>query len=90
MFLKIFLLLNEIIVFSESGLVGYGVTFRIGRIPVQTPLAARPGFGAQSRYKTAGDLRVGQLSNTLIIIIGLVRLSPRQWPKVGRGLTISI
>lgn len=45
MFLKIFLLLNEIIVFSESGLVGYGVTFRIGRIPVQTPLAARPGFG---------------------------------------------
>ena len=40
---------------GESGLVGKGVTFRIGRIPVQTPLGARPGFETQPRYEAPDD-----------------------------------
>ena len=37
-----------------SGLVDSGVTFRIGRISVQTPLGDRPGFGTQPRYEAPG------------------------------------
>ena len=45
-------------IFGESGLVGQGFVVRIGRFPVQTPLGARPGLGAQPRYEAPGDLRV--------------------------------
>ena len=41
-----------------SGLVCYGVTFRIGRFPVQIPLSPPPGFGTQPQYEAPGDLRV--------------------------------
>ena len=30
---------------GESGLVGQGCAVRIGRLPVQIPLGARPGLG---------------------------------------------
>ena len=37
-----------------------GITLGIGRIPVLTPLGARPGFGAQPclLYKALSDLQV--------------------------------
>ena len=35
------------------------------------------------RQKAPGDLRV-EISKKAVISIGLVRLSPRQWPKVNR------
>lgn len=47
---------------GESGLVDLGVRFRIGMIPVQTPLGTRSGLGTQPHYKTSGDLRVEQVS----------------------------
>ena len=31
---------------------------RIGRLPVQTPLGARPGLGTQPRYEAPRDPRV--------------------------------
>ena len=43
---------------QTSGLVGQGVVIRIGRLPVQTPLGARPGLGTQPRHKAPGDLQV--------------------------------
>ena len=35
-----------------------GITLRIRKIPVQTPLCARPGFGTQPRYEALSDLWV--------------------------------
>ena len=35
-------------------------------------------------YEAPGDPRVELVENT-VINIGLVRLSPQEWPKVGRG-----
>ena len=69
---------------GKSGLVGEGVGIRIGRFAVQTPLGARPGLGIQHRYEAPGDLWVELVENA-VIDIGLVRLSPREWPKVDRG-----
>ena len=68
----------------ESGLVGYGVGIRIGRFPVQTPVGVQPGSETQPYYEVPGDLR-DELVENAVINIGLVRLSPREWPKVGRG-----
>ena len=44
--------------FGESGLVGWGVTLRIGRFPVQTPIDAGPGLGTQPLYEFPGDSQV--------------------------------
>lgn len=49
-------------VIGESGLVGYGVIFRIGRIPVQTSLDAQLGLDIQPQYEAPGDLQVEQVS----------------------------
>ena len=57
---------------------------RIGRFPVQIPLDARPGLGTQPRFEAPSDLWVKVVENA-VVKIGLVRLSPREWPKVGRG-----
>lgn len=43
---------------GESSLVGKGIRMRIGRLPVQTPLGTRPGFGTQPSYKAPGDFQV--------------------------------
>ena len=61
----------------ESSMVGYGVVIRIGRFPDQILPSARPGLGAQTRYKPLGDVRVEIVENA-VINIGLVRLSPRE------------
>ena len=42
---------------GESGLVGGGVTFWIGRIPAQTPLGNQLSFGTQPCYEAPGELR---------------------------------
>ena len=42
------------------------------------------GLGTQPHYKAPGDLWV-ELEENAVINIGLVSLSPREWPKVGRG-----
>ena len=39
-----------------------------------------------TRYEAPGDLWVEQVENA-VINIELARLSPREWPKVGRGTT---
>ena len=57
---------------------------RIRGFPVQTPLGAWLGLGTQPRYEGPGNLRVKKVKNARINI-RLVRLSPRKWPKVGRG-----
>ena len=44
--------------FGQSSLVAWDVTFRIGRILVQTPLGTRPGFENQRCYEVQRDLRV--------------------------------
>ena len=41
---------------GESGLVGEGSRFRIGLIPVQTPVGNWPGLGTQPHYKASSDL----------------------------------
>ena len=64
--------------------MGYGVGIRIRRFTVQTPLGAWLGLGTLPRYVAPGDLQVELLENAGINI-GLVRLSPREWPKVGCG-----
>ena len=51
---------------------------------VQTPLGAMPGLETQPLYEAPGDLRVDLVENA-VINIELVRLSPPEWPKVGRG-----
>ena len=73
--------------FSESKLetlISKGVTIKTGRFPVQTLLDVRPSLGTQPHYKTPSKLRVELVQNA-VIDIRLVRLSPREWPKVGRG-----
>ena len=41
---------------GESGLVGEGVTYRIGRIPVQTPPDTQLGFETLPRHEAPSDL----------------------------------
>ena len=60
---------------GESAQAGQYFTFRIGRIPVQTPLVAQPGFVMQPCSEALNNLKVGQVSNE-VINIELVRLSP--------------
>ena len=43
---------------KQSGLVGWGVTIRIKRFPVLTPLGARPDFGSELRYEVPDYFRV--------------------------------
>ena len=50
----------------------------------ETPLSDSPGLGTQTRYEAPGDLRVEVVENAMINI-GLVRLCPLEWAKVGRG-----
>ena len=64
--------------------MGQGVTFRIGRILIQTQLGSRPSFGTQHGYEAAYDFQAESVSNA-VINIGLVRLPPLQRPKVDRG-----
>ena len=64
--------------------MGYGVTIRIGRFLVQTPLGARPGLGTQPRYEAPGDLWVEIVENA-VIKIRLVRLSLENGPKLAVG-----
>ena len=47
-------------------------------------LDAQPGLGTQPRYEVLGDLRV-ETKKSADINIGLMRLSPREWPNVDRG-----
>ena len=47
-------------------------------------LDAQPGLGIQPCYKAPGGLQDELVENT-VNNIGLVRLYPREWPKVGRG-----
>ena len=64
-------------------LSGLGCNVVIRRLPVQTSLSTRPCLGTQPHFEAPDDLRVEHL----IICsdyIGLVRLLPRQWPKIGR------
>ena len=58
-----------------TGLVGYGVTIRIGRFSVQTPLKAWLGLVTHPHYKACGDPQVKIVKNA-VINIRLVRLSP--------------
>ena len=44
------------------------------------------GLGTQPRYKALIDLQVEIVENA-VINIGLMRLSPLKWPKVGLGTT---
>ena len=64
--------------------MGSGIGSKIGKFLVQTPLGAWPGLGTQPHYEAPGDLQV-KLADYAVINIELVRLSPREWPKVGRG-----
>ena len=48
------------------------------------PAALFLRLGTQPCYETPGDLRVELVENA-VINIGLVRLSLREWPKVGCG-----
>ena len=64
--------------------MGEGIAMRIGRFPDRTLFSTRLDLETQPCYKTAGDLRAKIVENAMINI-GLVRLSPREWPKVGRG-----
>ena len=41
---------------GKSGLVGEGSRFRIGLIPVQTPVGDWPGLGTEPHSKASGDL----------------------------------
>ena len=50
----------------------------------QTTLGAQLGLGTHHRYETPGNLRVEIVENAAIKV-GLVRLSPREWPKVDHG-----
>ena len=49
---------RDIDVKGLSDLVGKDVTLRIGKIPVETPLRARLGFGTQPPYEATGNLWV--------------------------------
>ena len=60
------------------------VSTRIGRIPVQTLLGAWLGFGSQPCYEVPSDFGSNKYQNA-VINIWLVRLTPRQWPKVCCG-----
>ena len=64
--------------------MGYGVTIRIGRFLVQTPLGTRLGLGTQPRYEAPGDLWVEIVENA-VINIRLVRLSLENGPKLAVG-----
>ena len=70
--------------FLESGLVGKEVACRIGRIPHQALLGAWTVFLTQPCYEALDDIKV-KLVSKAVIDIGLVRLPPRQWLKIGRG-----
>ena len=72
--------------YRESGLVGLDVGIRIGRFLVRTPLGVQPNIGIRPRYEATSDLR-DELVEITVFNIGLVRLSPTVWPKVGHGTT---
>ena len=61
-------------------MVSFDVPIRAGRFPIQALLDAWPGLGTQPHYEAVGDLRV-----EIVQTQWLVRLSLREWPKVGRG-----
>ena len=73
---------HKIIVKCRCGLVGWGIVIRIGTFPVQTPLGTQLGLRIQPRYMAPGELWV-EIDKNAVINIGLVRLSPGEWPKVG-------
>ena len=52
----------------------------MGKIPVQTPLGARPGLGSQPRYE-ASRWPLGRICKNAVINIGWVRLT-QSWPWV--------
>ena len=64
--------------------MGSGVVIKNGRFPVQNPLGTWPGWEIQPHYEALGDLWVEIVKNAMTNI-GLVRLSPWEWPKVGCG-----
>ena len=51
---------------------------------VQTPLGAPLGLGTQPCYEALSDIWVKLVENA-VINIGLVTLSPQEWPEVGFG-----
>lgn len=42
----------------ESDLIGYGITMRIGKIPIQTPLGVLLGFQTQPCYEASDERQV--------------------------------
>ena len=56
---------------------------RVRSMSAQTPLCVWLGWENQPVYDVTGDLWVAIRIN--VINIQLVRLSPQQWPKLGRG-----
>ena len=44
--------------------MGEGITIRIRKFQVQTPVGAWPGFGTQLRYEASGDLQVKIVENS--------------------------
>ena len=60
---------------GERDLMGYDVTFKIGRFLIQTPLDSEPGLRTKPRYEVPDGLRVEIGIKNSMINIGLVRLS---------------
>ena len=50
----------------ESGLVGWGVTIRVRKFPVQTKLGAQLGLGTQPCYEIHSDFRVEIVKTQLL------------------------
>ena len=57
----------------------------IGKTLVKIPLSTSSDLRNHPRCKLSGNLWDITRTNNAVINIELVRLLPRQWPKVGRG-----
>ena len=62
---------------------GLGRCNQIERIPGKTLPGVRSGLGTQPRYEALGDPRAIANIKNAVPNVGLMRLSSRQYPKVG-------
>ena len=69
---------------GQSGIV-LRCCILIGKTLVKIPLSTSSDLRNQPRCKLSGNLWDITRTNNAVINIELVRLLPRQWPKVGRG-----
>ena len=90
--IKFFLLVSQVLSFGHQTQTSKNVadtTFKAlkqnRKVPVQTLLSAMPGLGTQPHYEASGDPQAEIYKTQWVINIGLVRLSPQEWPRVGRG-----